>query len=181
MSSSAPAWVSIAALGVSCLAALVALVSVRVSYLSFRASGPRLRLRIQSRQRDPGNGRVLIELRVVNEGRGNGDIASFHITPYGSSKAVLEIKDVMEGRALPYRLAGNSEETWFVDVVPVARKYDAGLRDRTFKPRSSWPGQIYFSVRGGNGEFVHAKSHRVDARQLIVDALPRPEDGLGNS
>lgn len=126
-------------------------------------------------ERDPSNGRVLIQLRVVNQGRGEIDVAGFFVTPYRSSKPVLEILEIMKGRSLPYRVAGGSEESWTVDVVQTAKKYDAGLRDKTIKPWSSRPEQMYFSVKGG-GKFVHAKSQRYDARKLIADALWRPDD-----
>ncbi len=52
------------------------------------------------------------------------------------------------------------------------RRYDAGLRDKTFKPYSSWPSQIFFTVMVGSGKYAHAKSMQFDARTLIADAFP---------
>lgn len=93
------------------------------------------------------------------------------VTPYGSSKPVLPIEQV-EGEPLPHRVAGNSQETWLANVLPAMRRYDAGLRDRWIKPWSSWPSNIYFSVRTGNGKYVHAKGACFDSRALVVDAFP---------
>ena len=62
-------------------------------------------------------------------------------------------------------LAGGSEESWTVDVVPTAKKYYAGLQDKTIRPWSSWPEQMFFGVKG-DGKFVHAKRHRYDAPQV---------------
>jgi hypothetical protein len=172
MSGSAPAWVSYAALGVSGIAAVIAGASARISYLSYRASGPRLQLVVQSLTRDPSSGRVLVRLKVVNRGRGDVDVAGFYVTPYGARKPVLEVKEVASGPGLPRRVAGSSEESWTLDLVPTAKRYVTGLRDRTIKPRSSWPEQAYLSVKGGNGKFVHAKSRQFSTRQLIIDSLP---------
>jgi hypothetical protein len=167
----APEWVSYAALGVAGFAALTPLASARISYLSYRANGPRVRLQVDYRSKDAAAGRVVIGLTVVNEGRGDVSIVGFYVTSYGSSKPVLTIEQ-LEGKPLPHRVAGNSQETWLANVLPVMRQYDAGLRDRSIKPWSSWPSQIYFSVKTGNGKYVHAKSAGFDSRALIADAFP---------
>jgi hypothetical protein len=167
----APEWVSYAALGVAGFAALIALSSARISYLSYRASGPRVRLQVDYRSRDAASARVVMGFTIVNEGRGDISIVGFYVTPYGSSKPVLPIEEI-EGEPLPHRLAGNSQETWSANVLPAMRRYDAGLRDRSIRPWSSWPSQIYFSVKTGSGKYVHAKSAGFDSRALIADAFP---------
>jgi hypothetical protein len=92
------------------------------------------------------------------------------VTPYGERKPVLELHNV-EGDALPYRLAGSSEQSWQANVLPVARAYDAGLRDKTIKPWSSWPSVFFFSVRTGDGKIAHAKASQFDAGRLIADVF----------
>jgi hypothetical protein len=171
MAGTAPEWVSYAALGVAGLAALTALTSARISYLSYRASGPRIRLRVDYKSNDAASGRVVMSFTVVNRGRGDVSIVGFYVTPYGSSKPVLAIEQV-EGEPLPQRVAGNSEETWFANVLPAMRRYDAGLRDKSIKPWSTWPSRIYFSVKIGSGKYIHAKSAEFDSRALIAGAFP---------
>ncbi len=46
------------------------------------------------------------------------------------------------------------------------------LRNRSIKPQSTWPSHIIFSVKLGNGKFIHAKSTQFDSRSLIADAFP---------
>ena len=168
MTGGAPAWVSYAALGISGIAVLV-------SFLSYRASGPRVRLKAHYELKDPANRRAVVAFTVVNEGRGDDSIVGFHIIPYGHiRKAVVEVENV-EGPPLPHRLASNSQETWHANVLPAAREYDAGLRDKSIKPWSSWPSHIYFNVKRGNGRYVRDKSARFDARQLIADTYPTEE------
>lgn len=133
---------SYAALGVAGFAVLVAAVAARISWLSYRASGPRIVLEVEKKSVDPG--RIVMALTVINQGRGEVSIDGFHVTPYGGERPKarrLEIEEIeeIEGEPLPYRLAGNSRLTWFANVLPVARRYDAGLRDGSIKPYSSWP------------------------------------------
>jgi len=93
MATPAPGWVSYAALIVACVAALTPIVSARISYLSYRSSRPRIRLKIQYRSKDPASNRVVMGFTVVNEGRGDVNIVSFHVTPYGERKPVILIKN----------------------------------------------------------------------------------------
>jgi hypothetical protein len=167
--------VSYAALGVAGFAVLVAAVAARISWLSYRASGPRIVLEVEKKSVDPG--RIVMAFTVINQGRGEVSIDGFHITPYGGGRPKarrLEIEQI-EGDPLPYRLAGNSRLTWFANVLPVARRYDAGLRDGSIKPYSSWPERFYFSVKMGNGKYVHAKASQYGARSLIAEAYPEGE------
>jgi len=170
MDGAAPGWVSYAALGVAGFAALIALASARISYLNYRSSGPRLRLQVEYMSKDPAFSRVMMGFTVVNEGRGDVSVVSFHVTPYGSSKPVLVIDNV-EGDPLPHRVSGNSQESWLANVLPAMRRYDAGLRDKSIKPWSSWPSQIYFSVMVGSGKYIHEKGAQFDSRTLIADAF----------
>jgi hypothetical protein len=172
MSSGAPAWVSYGALGVAAFAAVVALVSARISYLAYKAAGPRIRLRVEPGTNEPASGRVMIKFTVENRGRGDVSIVSFQVTPYGERKPVLEIEQIEGAFTLPHRLPGNSQETWFGNVLEVMRRYDAGLRDRSIKPYSSWPSQVYFSVKLGSGKYAHAKREQFDSRALIAGAFP---------
>jgi hypothetical protein len=107
MAGTAPEWVSYAALGVAGCAALIALTSARISYLSYRAIGPRVRLQVEHRSNDPASGRVLMAFTVVNEGRGDVSIVGFHVIPHRSRKPVLAIEQV-EGEPLSHRLVGLS-------------------------------------------------------------------------
>jgi ABC-type Na+ transport system ATPase subunit NatA len=68
---------------------------------------------------------------VINQGRGEVSIDGFHIAPYGGQRPKarrLKIEQT-EGEPLPHRLPGNSRLTWFANVLPIARRSDAGLRD----------------------------------------------------
>lgn len=170
MTSGAPSWVSYTALGVAALAALVALISARISYLNYRASGPHIQLQAKRSSAEPGS--IEMEFTVVNRGRGEVSIDGFYMTPYGTNtKPEVHIADY-GGQPLPYRLAGNAQQVWQAGLLDAARKYDAGLRDGSIKPYSSWPELFYFSVKLGNGQFVHAKHPRLDARALIAEAFP---------
>jgi hypothetical protein len=60
MTGAAPAWVSYLALAISGFALLV-------SYLSYRASGPRIRLKVQYELKDPVNQRAVMAFTVVNK------------------------------------------------------------------------------------------------------------------
>jgi hypothetical protein len=171
MSGGAPEWVSYAALGLSALAVLVSIVAARIAYLSYRASGPRLRLEAVYKERDPSARRVVIALTVTNEGRGDVSIQGFHITPYGERRPVVDVTD-LEGPDLPARVASNSRLTWYANVLPAVREYDAALRSGELKPHSSWPSQFYFTVSAGNGKHAHDRAHQFDARRLIADAFP---------
>ncbi len=108
---------------------------------------------------------------VVNEGRGDVSIVGFHVTPYGERKPVVLIENI-EGDPLPHRIAGNSQHSWSANVLPAMRRYDAGLRDRSIHPHSSWPSQLFFTVMVGSGKYIHAKSTQFDALTLIADAFP---------
>lgn len=172
MTSAAPGWVSYAALGLSGVAGTVALVSARISYLAYKAGGPRIRLLVVMAPGEPEPGRTALNLTVVNSGRGDVSIAGFHVTPYGSRKPVLEIEEVDIAPPLPYRLPGNSQQSWGMDVLPTMRRYDAALRKGSIKPWSSWPQQVFFTVRLGNGSYVHAKSTVVNSQSIIAAAFP---------
>jgi hypothetical protein len=115
-------------------------------------------------------------LTVMSRGRGEVSIDGFDITPYGGErpKARLAIEQI-EGEPLPHRLAGNSWQTWFANVLPVARRYVAGLRDGSIKPYSAWPELFYFSVRMANGKYAHAKASHYGARSLIAEAYAEGE------
>jgi hypothetical protein len=175
MTSGAPAWVSYAALGVSATAVLLSGVAARIAYLSYRASGPRLRLEAVYEEKDPSKRRIVMALTVINQGRGDVDIQGFHMTPYGGELLArgtgVDVTN-LEGPDLPARLAGNSRITWYANVLPAAREYDAALRSGKLKPYSSWPSQFYFTVYAGSGKRAHDKSNQFDARQLIADAFP---------
>jgi hypothetical protein len=171
MSGGAPGWVSFAALGISALAVLVSIVAVGIAYLSYRASGPRLRLEAVYEKSDPSARRIVMALTVTNEGRGDVSIESFHITPYGERRPVVAVRD-LEGPELPARVSSNSRVTWHANVLRAAREYDAALRSGKLKPRSSWPSQFYFTVYAGNGKYAHDRRHQYDTGRLIADAFP---------
>lgn len=171
MSGGAPEWISYAALGTSALAVLVSVAAARIAFLSYRASGPRLRLKAVYKEKDPAARRIVMALVVTNEGRGEVSVQGFHITPYGERRPAVDVTDV-EGPELPARLAGNSRATWYANVLPAAREYDAALRSGELKPHSSWPSHFYFTVSAGNGKHAHDKAHQFDAGRLIADAFP---------
>jgi hypothetical protein len=62
MSGGAPGWVAYAAVGTSALAVTVSSVAARVAYLSYRASGPRLRLDVAHKETDRSAQRVIMAL-----------------------------------------------------------------------------------------------------------------------
>lgn len=165
----APAWVSYAALATAILAALVALASARISYLSYKATGPKIRLLVRYASKDPATARIMITFTVINEGRGEASVLGFHVTSYGSSKPSVAVQDVEED--LPQRIAGHSQQDWSANVLPAMRLYNAGLNDGSISPRSTWPSHVFFSVKLGDGGFVHARRSTFDARGLIADAL----------
>jgi hypothetical protein len=171
MSGSTPGWVAYVALGISSLAVLLSGVAARIAYLSYRASGPRLRLEAVHKETDPSARRVVTAFTVTNEGRGEVSVEGFKITPYGHRRPVLDVTDV-ERPALPARVVGSSSTTWHANVLPVAREYDAALISRRIRPFSSWPSHFYFTVCAGNGTLAHDRAHQFDARQLIANAVP---------
>jgi hypothetical protein len=171
MSGSAPGWVAYAALGISSLAVLVSGVAARIAYLSYRASGPRLRLEAVQTATDPAARRVTMSFTVTNQGRGEVTVQGFKITPYGERRPVLDVTDI-EGPSLPARLAGSSSATWHANVLPVAREYDAALRAGKIRPHSSWPSLFYFTVSAGNGTRARDRTHQFDAGRIIADAFP---------
>lgn len=166
---------SYAALAVAGGAALTAAVSARIAWLNYRASGPQIALAVKKQSVDPG--RVVVALTVENRGRGDVSIDHFLITPYGGERRKarrLQIKEI-EGEPLPHRLVGNSHATWFANVLPVARRYEAGLRDGSIQPYSSWPEMFYFTVKLGSGKYAHAKGSQYGARRLIAEAYAETE------
>jgi hypothetical protein len=54
------------------------------------------------------------------------------------------------------------------NVLPAVRRYDAGLRDRSIKPWSTWPQLIYFSVKVGQRQVRTCQNAQFDSRALIV-------------
>ncbi|MGN6251053.1 MAG: hypothetical protein ACTHNS_04465 [Marmoricola sp.] len=161
----APGWVSYAALALSAM-------SLAVAVLSYRAGGPRLRLEASglSKGSEPfPNGAVAV-LTVVNAGRAAVTIQGFGAKPYGSGKVVVRVGEVV-GPELPYRLAAHATETWHVDALAVARKYDAGVESGRVRPASSWPSHFQFVVEAGNGKAAHDK-HVWNSLRLIADAAP---------
>ena len=120
MTGAAPAWVSYAALGISAIAAIV-------SFLGYRASGPRIHLKVQYVGQDAATRRVVATFTVVNKGRGDTSIVGFHVTPYGERNPVVEVEnDKVDGPTLPHRMEGNSQETWSANILPAARWYRQG-------------------------------------------------------
>ena len=165
-------WVAYAAFGTSLLALLVAGVSARISYLSYRASGPLLQLTVLHVETDSATRRVVMSFAVTNRGRGEVDIQGFAVKPYGNLRSVFAVTDILEGPDFPARLPANSSREWKVNVLPVAREYDAALRAKKIKPFSSWPSQVHFVVEAGNGKRAVDRRHTYDTRQLIADAFP---------
>ena len=172
MPGTAPGWVAYAALIVSVLAVLVSGVAARIAYLSYRASGPRLRLAVVHNETDSAVRRVVMTFTVTNEGRGDVSIQGFKIVPYGNRRPVLHVADVESGPSLPARLPASSSMDWQVNVLPVAREYDAALRAGKIKPFSSWPSQFYFAVSAGTGKHVRDRARPFDAKQIIAEAFP---------
>jgi hypothetical protein len=161
--------VSYAALGVAGVAAFASAGSARIAWLSYRASGPRVTLEVEKRSVE--SNRVMVALTVVNRGRGEVSIDRFLITPYGGERRRarrMQIEQI-EGESLPYRLAGGSRVTWFANVLPIARRYEAGLRDGSIRPYSSWPELFYFTVQLGDGKYAPAKGSNFGARNLIAE------------
>lgn len=160
----APTWVPYAALGLSSG-------SLLVSSLALRAGGPRLRLQAARVAGDasgnpfPDGAAVL--LTVVNAGRAAVTVQSFSVTPYGERSSVLSVKHV-EGPALPYRIDAQAAESWYVDGLPIARRYDEKLRGG-LRPNSSWPSLFRFTLNAGNGKSKH-QSGTLDALRIIADA-----------
>ncbi|ANY24396.1 hypothetical protein DLJ61_17950 [Gordonia terrae] len=175
MSAGAPAWVSITALGVAGFAALVALGSAWISFLAYRATGPRILLRTAHISNDPGRQRVIVEFTVVNRGRGEVNVSEFLLTPAGTRKTLLTVGHI-EGKQLPFRLVGGAEQSWQANILPVARAYHEGLQRRTYKPKSSWPTHFYFSVRTGDGKIARAREQQFDAPSVIAAVVARTAD-----
>lgn len=165
-------WISYTALGASVFAAVVSAISARTAYLAFQMSGPRLQFLVETLTPDPPNSRYIAKVKVVNRGRGEVDIAGFYITSYGHRKPILRITEIVAGHPLPHRIMGGSEEVWHLDLLPTARRYVAGLQDRSIRPWSSWPEQVYLTAKGANGNLAHAKRPQLSTRQLIIDTLP---------
>ena len=120
---------------------------------------------------DPANRRLIATFTVVNKGRGDTTIVGFNVTPYGERKPVVDIasQQVVGGPPLPHRMEGNSQETWYVNVLPAARTYGEELKNNAFKPNSSWPSMMFFTVKAGNGKFSHAKSSKFDAYSIVAE------------
>lgn len=170
MTGTAPAWVSYAGLGVAIFAALVALTSAGIAFASYRAAGPRTRLEIAYRLKDRANPRALVDFTFVNRGRADISVVGFYISQYGSRKPLLEIAaDDVTGPDRPHRVSSSAQETWSVNVLPIAKRYSAALADKSVKVKSSWPAMFYFGVKCGNGKYVRAKWNRFDAHQMIAD------------
>lgn len=167
--STAPAWVSYAALA-------LAAGSLIVATLAFRAGGPRLSLlvrRVRSgNPQSPFPGGSAFELTVVNAGRAAVSVQGFHLTPYGGRKVAVAISEV-DGPTLPHRLEPHATESWYVDALPAAREYDALIRSGRLKPYSSWPSRALFTVAAGNGKYVRNRD-TYDTLRMIADANPRP-------
>lgn len=113
--SSAPAWVTYAALLLSAL-------SLLVSAMTYRAGGPRLRL--ETAQLPRGDSRFPsgsgVRLTVINAGRTAVTVQNFAVTPYGERKPAIPVKNV-HGPALPHRLEPHASDTWEADALPAAR------------------------------------------------------------
>ena len=161
--SSAPAWVTYAALALAAL-------SLVVSVLAYRAGGPRLRLFAELASADDlFAGGATFRLTVVNAGRAAVTVESFHVTPYGQRKTAAAVEDVV-GPNLPHRLEAHASESWLVDALRAAREYDAKIRGG-LRPRSSWPSKFRFTVAVGNGKIVRTRLG-FDSLRLIADSQP---------
>lgn len=157
--SNAPAWVSYAALALSSL-------SLVLAGLTYRAGGPRLRLRAEANAAEG----AAFKLTVVNAGRAAVTVEGFHVTPYGERKPAAAVGEVA-GPSLPHRLEAHASESWHVDALPAAREYDAMVRSGRLRPHSSWPSRFRFTVAAGNGKSAH-DPQTYDSLRLIADSRP---------
>jgi hypothetical protein len=157
--STAPAWVSYAALA-------LAAGSLVVATLAYRAGSPRLSLRASRILDGVAEGSATFELTVTNAGRAAVSVQSFHLTPYGARSAVIALTNV-DGPELPFRLDAHASETWTVDALPAARKYDAMRRSGELKPRSTWPSHILFTVAAGDGKSARDRQ-QFDSLRMIA-------------
>lgn len=160
---SAPAWVSFAAVAMSAG-------SLAVSFLAYRAGGPRVRLESRrlsvGAEASPFPSGVPVQLTVVNSGRAAVTVEKFYVTHYGSRKRLARVEDIV-GTPLPYRLEAHASETWVIDGLPVAREVDGidGGRDDPLVG----PAQFRFVAALGNGKSARGGFNYTPAR-FIADA-----------
>lgn len=160
--SSAPGWVSYVALALSAG-------SLFIAVLSYRAGGPRLRLRSQrfpaDAESNPFPGGVPVGLTVVNSGRSAVTVEGFHVT-YSAGRTPLVHVHETEGSDLPFRLASHASETWVVNARPAAREVDrVSERDDPLVG----PPQFRFVAEFGNGKTAR-DGFSYTAVRLIADA-----------
>lgn len=145
--SSAPGWVSYVAIVLSAG-------SLVVSGLTYRAGGPRLRLKASGATYEADG--AWVKSTVVNSGRAAVNIEAFQLTPSGYRKPVLAIEGRIVGPDLPYRLEAQASHTWHIDVLKNAQEYQRRINTGT--ERSPWPASYRLTVVTGNGKRTHAKS-----------------------
>ncbi len=166
--STAPAWVSYAAL-------LLSTGSVIVAGLSFRAGGPRLRIQSQRLRREapdnPFPNGAPVRLTVVNSGRAAITVEGFHVT-YPSGREPLARVKSAEGAPLPHRLDAHASESWVVDALPLARAVDSKTKGRD-DPLIG-PVQFRFVATAGNGKAAREKHLSYPAVRFIADAQRDP-------
>lgn len=122
---------------------------------------------------DSASRRVTATFTVVNSGRGDTSIIGFHLTPCSEMRPVINVESQnLDGPTLPYRVEGNSQMTWIANILPAARQYGSGLDQKLISLDPKNPSQIFLTVQTGNGKFVHDKSARFDAYQLVAGVFP---------
>jgi hypothetical protein len=112
--STAPASFQYFTLAVAIVAAMLSAGSLAVSFLAYRAGGPKIRVRT-FRLSSPGADKVELVARVTNSGRGPVDIETFALWARFPGPINVRSHEMVKGEPLPYRLEGKSTRKWHID------------------------------------------------------------------
>ena len=98
-------------LGVAIVAAMLSAGSLTVSFLAYRAGGPKVRVHT-FRLAPVTADKIEFLVRVTNSGRGPIDVRTFAIWHRLGGLSHIRSEEAVSGEALPHRLDGMSQREW---------------------------------------------------------------------
>jgi hypothetical protein len=102
-------------LSVAIIAAMLSAGSLAVSFIAYRAGGPRVRVR--ALRLSPLSAEKLeFVVKVTNSGRGPVDIEAFAVWARLAGPSNIKPHEAVKGETCPYRLEGMSAREWRIEL-----------------------------------------------------------------
>lgn len=179
-----PQWVPY----VAAYAAIIATGQLMLSWRNYWRSRPDIRVHalpeFEDTQGSVGRLREECHLTVTNKGAAEIDILAFRLKgSFGNRKKFrgfdLPPEEILQGEPLPYRMKGNGQRTWVIDLggqISAFEKYKwrYGVSKKRFRIR----------VRTGTGAMVMSNRHRLfryevytTNRQVLQEQETKTESG----